>query len=263
MDIIGDIFEFVLQLGWSLLLLFIAAAIALFIFVNLLKLTIWALILGGITWLIFDSFWIGFVIGIILTIWVIKDMGFAEFIDPSKSTSKSKNNYEDTEMPIPYHGGGGGGSTSSVGRNNYGSTPYIPSYERNRRESRMDDLSSELHEMEYNLNEVRFISSEAEDARQKFLEYKRESEEALEQAEMEKRVAEDNMEMAERFGDSSYRTRARECYNSCDSYMREAQEKANKANYYYEKYMQLKAETEYRRNEAKRLKDNIRNRQYN
>ena len=258
MGMLGDIFEVILQLGWSLLLLFLAAAIAFFIFVNLLKLTIWALILGGITWLIFDSFWIGFVIGIILTIWVIKDMGFAEFIDPSESTSKDKTVYEDTEMPIPYHGGGGGGITSCVGKSNYGSTPYIPSYERNRQENQMDDLSSELHEMEYNLNEVRFISSEAEDARQKFLEYKSESEEALDQAEMEKRAADDNMEMAERFGDSSYRARARECYNACDSYMREAQEKANKANYYYERYMQLKSEVEYRRNEARRLKDDIR-----
>ena len=102
MDIIGDIFEVILQLGWSLLLLFLAAAIAFFIFVNLLKLTVWALILGGVTWLIFDSFWIGFVIGIILTIWIIKDMGFAEFIDPSELTSKDKAVYEDTEMPIPY-----------------------------------------------------------------------------------------------------------------------------------------------------------------
>ena len=66
--------------------------------------------------------WIGFVIGIILTIWVIKDMGFAEFIDPSESTSKDKTVYEDTEMPIPYHGGGGSGSTSSVGRSNHGNT---------------------------------------------------------------------------------------------------------------------------------------------
>ena len=262
MGIIGDIFEVILQLGWSLLLLFLAAAIALFIFVNLLKLTIWALILGGITWLIFDSFWIGFVIGIILTIWVIKNIGFAELIDPSKSTSKSKNNYEDTEMPIPYHGGGGGESTSSVGRSNHESTPYVPSYERNRQESRMDDLSNELHEMEYHLNEAKCSSSEAEDARQKFLEYKRESEEALEEAEMEKRAADDNMEMAERFGDSSYRARARECYNSCDSYMREAQEKADKANYYYERYMQLKSEAEFRRNEARRLKDDIRDKKF-
>ena len=259
---LGDIFEFILQLGWSLLLLFLAAAIAFFIIVNLLKLTIWALILGGITWLIFDSFWIGFVIGIILTIWVIKDMGFAEFIDPSESTSKDKTVYEDTEMPIPYHGGGGGGITSCVGRSNYESTPYIPSYEQNRRESQMDELSGELHEMEYNLDEARFVSTEAEDARQKFLEYKRESEEALDQAEMEKRAADDNMEMAERFGDSSYRVRARECYNACDSYMREAQEKANKANYYYERYMQLKSEAEYRKNEVQRLKDNIQNRKY-
>lgn len=259
---LGDIFEFILQLGWSLLLLFLAAAIAFFIFVNLLKLTIWALILGGVTWLIFDSFWIGFVIGIILTIWVIKDMGFAEFIDPSESTSKDKTVYEDTEMPIPYHGSGGGGSTSCVGKSNYGSTPYIPSYERNRQENQMDDLSSELHEMEYNLHEARFVSTETEDARQKFLEYKRESEEALEEAEMEKRAAEDNMEMAERFGDSSYRARARECYNACDSYMREAQEKANKANYYYETYMQLKSEAEFRRNEARRLKDDIRDNKF-
>ena len=126
----------------------------------------------------------------------------------------------------------------------------------------MDDLSSELYEMEYNLNEAKFISSEAEDARQKFLEYKRESEEALEEAEMEKRAAEDNMEMAERFGDFSYRARARECYNTCDSYMREAQEKANKANYYYETYMQLKSEAEFRRNEARRLKDDIRDKKF-
>ena len=74
MDLIGDILEFILQLGWSLLLLFLAAAIASFIFVNLLKLTVWALILGGVTWLIFDSFWIGFVIGIILTIWDLQSL---------------------------------------------------------------------------------------------------------------------------------------------------------------------------------------------
>ena len=126
----------------------------------------------------------------------------------------------------------------------------------------MNGLSSELHEMEYHLNEARCSSSEAEDARQNFLEYKRESEEALDQADMEKRAAEDNMEMAERFGDSSYRVRARECYNACDSYMREAQEKANKANYYYERYMQLRSETEYRNHEAQRLKDNILTRKY-
>lgn len=261
MGIIGDVLEFILGLGWQLLLLFLTLAIGWFIFFNLFKLTIWGLILGGITWLIFDSFWIGFAIGIIFTIWWIKEDGFSNYMNPPKPKPKY-DGCENTEMPIPYHGGGGGGSTSSVGRSNYESTPYIPSYERKRRENQMDGLSSDLHEMEYHLNEARCSSSEAEDARQKFLEYKRESEEALDQAEMEKRAADDNMEMAERFGDSSYRARARECYNACDSYMREAQEKANRANYYYERYMQLKSETEYRKNEAQRLKDTIQNRQY-
>ena len=261
MSIIGDILGFILGLGWQLLLLFLALVIGWFIFFNLFKLTLWGLIIGGITWLIFDSFWIGFAIGIIFTIWLIKEDGFLNYMNPPKPKLKFDGG-EDTEMPIPYHGGGGGGSTSSIGRSNYESTPYIPSYEQNRRESQMDELSGELHEMEYNLDEARFINSEAEDARQKFLEYKRESEEALDQAEMEKRAADDNMEMAERFGDSSYRVRAREYYNACDSYMREAQEKANKANYYYERYMQLKSEAEYRKNEVQRLKDNIQNRKY-
>lgn len=258
MGIIGDILEFILGLGWQLLLLFLALVIGWFIFFNLFKLTLWGLIIGGITWLIFDSFWIGFAIGIIFTIWLIKEDGFLNYMNPPKPKPKY-DGCEDAEMPIPYHGGGG---TSSVGRSNYGSTPYIPSYKQERKESRMNGLSSELHEMECHLNEARCRSSEAEDARQKFLEYKRESEEALEQAEMEKRAAEDNMEMAKRFGDSSYRVRARECYNACDSYMREAQEKANRANYYYERYMQLKQEAEYRRNEARRLKDNIQNSKY-
>ena len=126
----------------------------------------------------------------------------------------------------------------------------------------MNNLSGDLREMEYHLNEAKFSSSEAEDARQKFLDYKYQSEEALSQAEMEKRAAEDNRELAERFGDSSYRVRMNECYRAYDSYMREAQEKSNKANYYYERYMQLKKEVEYRRNEARRLKDNIRDREY-
>lgn len=257
MGIIGDILEFILGLGWQLLLLFLALAIGWFIFFNLFKLTLWGLILGGITWLIFDSFWIGFAIGIIFTIWWIKEDGFSNYMNPPKPKPKY-DGCEDLEMPIPYHGGGGGGSTSSVGGSNYESAPYIPSYERKRRESQIDGLSSELHEMEYQLNEAQCSSSEAEDARQKFLEYKRESEEALEQAETERRAAEDYRYRAEEFGDSSYRTQMRECYYASDSYMREAQEKADKAHYYYERYMQLKAEVEYRKNEAKRLKDNIR-----
>lgn len=168
---------------------------------------------------------------------------------------------EEEEMPIPYNGSGG--SSERLGTSHYRGTSLGSSYERNdERRMRKNDLQSELHEMQYNLDEARFSSSEAENARQKFLEYKRESEEALEEADMEKRAAEDNMEMAERFGDFSYRARARECYNACDSYMREAQEKANKANYYYERYMQLKSEAEYRRNEARRLKDNIRDKKF-
>lgn len=256
MGIIGDILEFILGLGWQLLLLFLALVIGWFIFFNLFKLTLWGLILGGITWLIFDSFWIGFVIGIIFTIWLIKEDGFLNYMNPPQSKPKY-DGCEEEEMPIPYNGGGG--SSERVGTSHYRGTSFGSSNERyDERRMRKNDLQSELHEMQYNLDEARFSSSEAESARQKFLEYKRESEEALEEAEMEKRSAEDNMEMAERFGDSSYRARARECYNSCDSYMREAQEKVNKANYYYERYMQLKSEAEYRRNEARRLKDNIR-----
>lgn len=262
MGMIGDIFEVLLQLGWVLLLLYLAVVIGYFLFINLLKLTLWGLIIGGITWWIFDTFWVGFGIGILLTIWMIKEDGFLKYMYPDEFESKDTTDYEDTEMPIPYYGGGSGESTSCTERSNYGGDPYIPSYERKRRENRMDDLSSELHEMEYHLNEARFSSSEAEDARQKFLEYKRQSEDALSEAEMEKRAAEDNMEMAERFGDASYRVRARECYSASDSYMREAQGYANKANYYYERYMQLTKEAEYRRNEARRLKDNIRDREY-
>lgn len=262
MDIIGDIFEVVLRLGWGILLLCLAAVIGWFVFFNLLKLTILGLIIGGITWLIFDTFWVGFGIGIFLTICLIKQDGFLNYMNTSKSTTK-KTDYIDTEMPIPYHGGGGGGSTNNgTRRTSYKNSPYIPSYERNGRNTQINNLSSELHEMECHLNEARFISSEAEDARQKFLDYKCQSEEALNQAEMEKRAAEDNREMADRFGDSSYRARMNECYRAYDSYMREAQEKANKANYYYERYIQLKREVEYRRNEARRLKDNIRDREY-
>lgn len=261
MDIIGDIFEVVLRLGWGILLLCLAAVIGWFIFFNLFKLTIFGLIIGGITWLIFDTFWVGFVIGILLTICMIKQDGFLNYMNSSKSATK-KTDYVDTEMPIPYHGGGGSGSTNSSKKNTYKKGPYIPSYERDRRNTQMNNLSGELREMEYHLNEAKFSSSEAEDARQKFLDYKYQSEEALSQAEMEKRAAEDNRELAERFGDSSYRVRMNECYRAYDSYMREAQEKSNKANYYYERYMQLKKEVEYRRNEARRLKDNIRDREY-
>lgn len=63
--------------------------------------------------------------------------------------------------------------------------------------------------------------------------------------------------MAERFNDSSYIALMRKCYESSNSYLREAQEKSEQANRCYDRYMQLRAEVEYRRNEASRLNDNI------
>ena len=256
MGILGDMFEFLLGLGWQLLLLFLALVIGCFVFINLLKLTIWGLILGGITWLIFDSFWIGFVIGIIVTIIIIKNEGLISYLDSAEKNSNSSNceytEYEATDdVDAVYHV-----------RDDLDDIPVAPSYESDGWDTRMDDLSNDLSEMEYNLDEVRFKSSEAESERQKFLEYKNQAENALGQAEMEKRSAEDYKEMAERFNDSSYIALMRKCYESSNSYLREAQEKSEQANRCYDRYMQLRAEVEYRRNEASRLNDNIQKRMY-
>lgn len=260
-----NIIEGLFGLAWSLFLIALAIILGWYALLFVLMLTAWGLGIGVVTWLVFDSFWVGFAIGIVITIWKIWTKGFGAYLESFGATPPSSvgGGYTSGNTPdYTYDPPTGGGRSD-----NYESLSCPPpSRPRtntvNRVNRQMRDMGVELREMEQAMSAADRNNREARDAYQKFMQYKDEAAEALSNAEIAQKNAEDSRRMAEDFNDSSYWNQAREYSSSYDYYRMEAQQKKEQADYYYNEYMRLKAEAEYQKTEAHRLKDYIKTRSY-
>lgn len=259
-----SIIEGLFGLAWSLFLIILAIIVGWYVLLLVLVLTAWGLGIGVITWLAFDSFWVGFAIGTVITIGKIWKKGFGTYLESFGANPPSSicGSYESRNAPdYIYDPLTGGGRDDS-----YESFSPPPSRLRtntlNRVNRQMMEMGVELREMELAMSEANRNSREAREAYQKFMQYKDEAAEALSNAEIAQKNAEDSCRMAEDFNDSSYWNQAREYGSSCDYYRVEAQQKKEQADYYYNEYMRLKAEVEFQKTEARRLKDYINTRSY-
>ena len=162
----------------------------------LFQLCITPIVLGALTWWIWDNKWIGIIIGGAIVLYLcIKDGGIGWIFDSDGSSS--------------------GSSVSSVS-----SVSNISS-------SRMDSNDRQMSTAaQTNLNNAEYYKREYENYRQK-------AEEALREAEINSSYADSEANKASLYNDSSYRDKERQYRSWANQYANESKAYADKAEYYY------------------------------
>ena len=170
------------------------------------------LIVGGLSYWIFDAFWPGFMIG--GSIGVV----FGIIGQFSNNTSSSGSSDSGCSYPHP--------------RDN--SYPASREERSNRSSGNNSDKQSYIEELKRNYEDEKYY----------YEQYNEKAEKEFEQADVEKRYAEDYEWKYNEFNDESYNNQAQSCYRSSEHHQNEGNRLKNEANWHLDKAQQYKRSLE-------------------